>query len=292
MNTVIDNFEKMVDEINEILEEFLLKHSVLCKDTSGIFFGSGNHHYLELQEAGKQIQARLLEEYHPFNALLNILLRGLPKELNQLKNAEKEVLRIINHQHTWHKTTQEALEKAKEKIQTQCNLLNNLFAPDNGNTFFVPDTNALLHYPQLEKWEFEGVASFTIVLTPTILSELDSLKINHRNEIVRNKAESLIRQIKEFRRRGNLKDGVPLVRGRSTILTLATEPNVKDSLDWLDPTNNDDRFLATIIEVMRKYPRSIVIAISRDINFQNKAEFARIPFAEPPEPVVIPEETS
>lgn len=144
--------------------------------------------------------------------------------------------------------------------------------------------NALLYFPILEKWEFDGVKSFTLVITPTILSELDSLKINHRNEAVRQKAETLINQLKEFRRRGKLNEGVPLVKGKSAIQTIATEPKVQDSLDWLDPTNNDDRFLATTIEVMRLHHRSIVAAISRDINFQNKADFARIPCIEPPEP--------
>lgn len=54
---------------------------------------------------------------------------------------------------------------------------------------------------------------------------LDKLKVDHRSEIVRQKAEKLIRQIKEYRRRGKL-----------------------------------------------------------DLNLQNKAEFARVPFLEPPKP--------
>jgi len=65
---------------------------------------------------------------------------------------------------------------------------------------------------------------------------------------------------------------------------IATEPSVETTLPWLDLENNDDRFLAAVIEVMRNRPRSPVIIISRDINLQNKAEFARVPFVEPPEP--------
>ena len=57
------------------------------------------------------------------------------------------------------------------------------------------------------------------------------------------------------------------------------------SLPWLDSNNNDDRLLAGVIEVMRTRPRSPVLAVSRDINFQNKAEFSNIPFVEPPEAV-------
>jgi predicted ribonuclease YlaK len=178
------------------------------------------------------------------------------------------------------------LAEAIEALQTQFNLLKNLYDPATGDVFCVPDTNALLYNPSLEKWGFDGVTSFTIVVPPTILSELDALKINHRNETVRQKAETLISQMKEYRRRGRLTEGVTLVNGKSTLLAIATEPNMQNSLPWLDSVNNDDRFLAVVIEVMRLRPRSVVFAVSRDINFQNKAEFARIPFVEPPEPVI------
>jgi predicted ribonuclease YlaK len=57
------------------------------------------------------------------------------------------------------------------------------------------------------------------------------------------------------------------------------------SLPWLDPSSKDDRFIASIIEVMRGRSRSPVVAVTRDINVQNKASFARLPIVEPPEPV-------
>jgi predicted ribonuclease YlaK len=66
---------------------------------------------------------------------------------------------------------------------------------------------------------------------------------------------------------------------------LAVEPKKEFLLPWLDPDNNDDRLLAGSIEVMRLRPRSPVILVSRDINLQNKAEFAQVPFVEPPEPI-------
>ena len=118
-----------------------------------------------------------------------------------------------------------------------------------------------------------------------MLSELDSLKVNHHNEQVREKAEKLIRQIKEYGRRGDLHEGAPLRRGISSILAIATEPRMEVSLPWLDPGSKDDRFIASVIEVMRARSRSSVVAVTRDINVQNKAAFARLPFVEPPERV-------
>ena len=119
---------------------------------------------------------------------------------------------------------------------------------------------------------------------PAVLSELDELKINHRNEAVREKTKSLINKFKEYRRRGRLSDGVVLVNDVSTIMSLAIEPDFNNTLPWLSPDNNDDRLLCAIVEVMRSHPRSLVIIITADINLQNKAEFARLPFVEPPEP--------
>ena len=55
-----------------------------------------------------------------------------------------------------------------------------------------------------------------------------------------------------------------------------------NSLPWLQETNNDDRLLAYFLEIMRLHVRSTVILVTGDINLQNKAEYARLPFLEPP----------
>jgi predicted ribonuclease YlaK len=79
-----------------------------------------------------------------------------------------------------------------------------------------------------------------------------------------------------------LNDGVDVVSNRIRIRSIATEPCVDEVLPWLDPTSPDDRILASCVETMRVHPRSKVALVTGDINLQNKAEFARIPFLEPP----------
>jgi predicted ribonuclease YlaK len=110
------------------------------------------------------------------------------------------------------------------------------------------------------------------------------LKVNHRNADVREKAEGLVRRIKGYRDRGSLRDGVPLKQGVSRVRSVAVEPDFDASLPWLDPSHADDRLVATFIEVMRRNPRSPVVLVTRDLNLQNKMEFARLPFMEPPSP--------
>ena len=120
-------------------------------------------------------------------------------------------------------------------------------------------------------------------VTPTLLSELDSLKNEHRNPDVRSKAQAVIRQVKEYRRRGSLNEGVVIVENRIRLRASAVEPRVEEVLPWLDSTSPDDRILASCVEAMRTHPRSAVALVTGDINLQSKAEFACIPFFEPPE---------
>jgi predicted ribonuclease YlaK len=100
---------------------------------------------------------------------------------------------------------------------------------------------------------------------------------------VRKKAQGLVRQIKGYRRRGRLTEGVPLVRGVSEVVGIATEPNMSQALPWLVATNADDRFLASTLKIMRQRPQSPVTVVTADVNMQNKAEYARISFVEPPD---------
>ena len=146
------------------------------------------------------------------------------------------------------------------------------------------DTSQADAVDELDKWRFDDAAHFTLVITATVLGELDHLKIEHRNPELRERAESLIRRIKSYRGRGDLSAGVTLVKNVSTIKTLALEPKVEETLPWLDPTNKDDRILAAFVEVMREHVRTPVILVTRDINLQNKAEYAGLPFAEPSDP--------
>ena len=127
--------------------------------------------------------------------------------------------------------------------------LENLYQPTTSPVVFVPDTNALLYNPAIEDWRFPEAPRFRIALTPTVLSELDQLKVAHRSGDVQKKAESLISRIKGYRSRGRLTEGVTLVRNVSEIFAFAVEPVFDDALPWLKPENNDDRIIASFIEL-------------------------------------------
>ena len=242
----------------------------------------------ELDVEGSRLQSRLLEEYARFHETLTVLLRAQPADaLSELADADKEIRELIERETTFRRTAEEAGAQAIGALDKQADLLQRLHDAGSGTDVFLPDTNALLHNPALEDWTFAESTTFELVLGPSILAELDELKINHRNPDVREKAEGLITRIKGYRARGQLTAGVPL-RKPTTIRAIAVEPRMDQSLSWLDAENRDDRFIASTIEVIRQYPRSAVTIVTRDINLQNKAELARLPVVEPPDPVPKP----
>jgi len=133
-----------------------------------------------------------------------------------------------------------------------------------------------------QSWSFEDLPEFEVLLVPLVLSELDTLKNNHRQQGVRDKARAIIRQIREYARRGSLHDGIIIVANHIRLRSLSIEPHVEDTLPWLDRDVPDDRLLASTVEAMRMHPRSTVALVTGDINLQNKAAFADVPFLEPP----------
>jgi hypothetical protein len=290
MRTVAATIGERVEELRELLREFLLEHSGSLHDinkrSSSLVFVGPHYAWGDLDQEGRRLQSRLLDDHRRLAALIRALLKTLPAEsAKQLERAQEELEELIDQSHlTWVETREEAFAKAEQALDKQLELIAYLYDPIEGDPIYVPDTNALAWNPDLEKWRFAGAPRFTLVLTATVLGELDRLKIEHRNPDFRAKAEGVVNRLKSYRGRGELARGVVLRRNVSTIKTIALEPKVDETLPWLDAANDDDRILASFIEVMRQNPRTPVILVTRDINLQNKADYAGLSFVEPPDP--------
>lgn len=281
MQRFSDNLGSWAENISELLSQLLQASSISESGWMGVDLWS------ELDDSTCQIQSKVLEEYRRLSSVLEILLKEQPENTINIFQEKKEViLKVIQQQcdqNTYFRNCDQALEQAEEALNTQISLLNRLYTASQNKFVVIPDTNALLFNPDLQNWNFDSVEQFTIVLMPTVLAELDKLKVDSRSDNVRQKSEKLIRQIKGYRNRGRLTEGVTLVRNKSQIVAIAVEPIFSESLSWLDANNNDDRLLASCLEIVRQMPGDQVVLLTRDINLQNKAEFAHIPFMEPPE---------
>jgi hypothetical protein len=289
MNNLLDKIKNKANDIKDLLKILLIDYSNIYRfnknNYSNIFYISlnGDYSFKELTSEGKKIQSDLVSNYlHYYSILRTLLNKQVILTINEFDKLNNEILIIIQqNQHIHYENIEKAYEKAIEIIDEQLNLILELYNVSSNVDIYLPDTNALFLNQDLTKWRFKNSTQFVILLTPTILSELDKLKIEHRNEDVREKANKIIKQIKGFRQRGSLIKGVNLVNNISTLKSIATEPDFSNTLDWLDEKNNDDRFIASYFEIIRSYPSYNVSIVTGDINLQNKAEFALIPFVEP-----------
>lgn len=286
--TVTDGLGATARQIGSDVAELFARHSAIRlvnEPGSGIINFSGDYGWRPLADEGRRLQSKILREYAVFVALLRTLLQQQPERDRRRLDETENRLRALIEQHamTHHPTPATAGIEAAAALDAQLALVTGLYDAGEGAAVFVPDTNALYAAPALEKWQFADAPTFTLVLVPSVLTELDLHKAAHRDEGVRKKAQGLVRQIKEYRRRGRLTEGVPLVRGVSEVIGIATEPDMAQAPPWLVATNADDRFLASTLEVMRQRPRSAVTVVTTDVNMQNKAEYARIPSVEPPD---------
>lgn len=284
-----EDAKRIKDDIRVLLGQ----HSRLSRrpeyDSIVVLNPKGDHNWQELSVEARRIQAKILKDYKTYRDLVRVLIRGLTDESRrEFEEADDLILQHVEQQHsTWCKTSDEAVAKTLAAFDAIAGVIDRLYSAD-GAFVTVPDTNALIANPDFVTWQFDRSTNFQIVFTPTVLAELDELKISHRVPEVRTKAESVIRRIKELARRGDLHDGVPVVKDRITARSVAVEPEMTESLPWLDASNNDDRFLAAVIEIIRENTRSFVTIVTGDVNLQNKARFARIPFCEPPPPSSLP----
>ncbi len=145
----------------------------------------GDQSWNELPPVGKQMQAQLLPEINRFAELVRTLARDLPNASQQDLSGVLKMIRDSCEQNatTWWKTKDEAVDGFRKLIDQVVATLDEFYGISPGVTLAIPDTNALLGNPDVEQWQFEDVDQFTLILTPTILSELDSHKISHSSPL-------------------------------------------------------------------------------------------------------------
>lgn len=285
MQTFIEKIENDFNYIKGNLTKFIMDYSSLRYSPNPPGYISFSEYYwVELNSEGIKLQSEIFIKYNHITELIEVMLSDVPTEYKVKFNQCKIVILSYIEQNTQvcENSVQEICTAGITELDLQLKLINDLFVHNKNSYIFVPDTNALLINSELEKWNF-NCTKFEILIMPTVLSELDHLKLFGRNDNVRSNANKLVKQFKEYRRRGRLIDGVTIKKDKIIIKTFAIEPDFNRTLSWLKADNNDDRLLASFIEVLRKNPNDYVNLVTADINLQNKAEYANLPFIEVPE---------
>jgi len=282
-----DELEVIQQKMMELLDASKINHS----DYDGygrVVVIAPKHGWGPTDDRQKLLQKEILELYTPWIEHLRLLFSGASNEVSrQIKRTDSFMMSWIQKKGGY--DVPASIPKAKSLLSKQTQRFDELpqmlESVKRASVIVVPDTNALAVCPDFQTYhKVAGQREFTLVLMPTVLSELDALKVDARKtQEFRGKVKSVIKRIKGLRKQGNLHQGV-IINKTITVRMVAREPDFKNSLSWLDRENRDDRILASVLESQRQEPSTVVILSTGDINLQNKAEMAHIPFEEPPDP--------
>lgn len=220
-------------------------------------------------------------------------LRGLfphptPQVRSTLKDAAGLVERWLERPSAHDDDLPATVAEAQQVVQDQIGALRELVelaaGEESGPLRLIPDTNSLLRNPDLATYHRAvGTSGYDVHIVPTVLRELDQIKDRGASPEVRDKAQAFVRRLKGLRDKGSLAAGVALTRA----VTIRAEPrdiDPRELLDWLDPTVPDDRILGSALELQRRHPGAPVVLVTSDLNLQNKADAAGVPYAETPQP--------
>lgn len=248
-------------------------------DSGPVVFVAPKHHWLKPSPEQKRTQLDLSRRYGAAMELLAVLTRGGPPSLlRELEEARTALASWIELEDNWSLSSDRSTNAAKIE---QCGrdlqaIVGVLAAGPRGRLVVVADTNSMLECADPVGYRgLAGAPAFDFLLLPTVLSELDKLKIEHRNPDVRDKAKKVITRIKGWRHQGPLLEGVTIDKS-IVVRARHNEPKVSSSLSWLDPDNADDRIIASVLDIQAEAPSARVLLVTGDINLQNKADAAMI----------------
>jgi hypothetical protein len=131
VRTVADAVAERTEELRELLRGFLLQHSGELRDVnkgSSVVFVGPHYAWGDLDQEGRRLQSRLLEDSRRLTALVRALLKTMPAEgSKRLDQAQSELKELIDQSHlTWVKSREEAFAKSERALETQLELIAHL----------------------------------------------------------------------------------------------------------------------------------------------------------------------
>ena len=283
LNHLIKRLNIIEEKMMALLDLSTIKE--FRNDPNSIVYAvSPPYYFADSDESQTRIQAELAERFTEWVEHIHLLIQNLPSnKKRELKQLEDSIFRWIDRTGgLWGlpATIGEAKKMFSAEIKKYRELLSLLVGENTEDYVFVPDTNALIDVPEITAYrKYVGDIPYSVVITPTVTSELDKLKVVHRDEKFRDKVNAVIKRIKGWRGQGNLSQGVTVDKS-VTLKSIANEPDFDNTLSWLDKNSEDDKLLASALELQRKKLSSIIILVTSDINLQNKAEMANFPYLE------------
>ena len=281
------SFGLLEKNIVELLERYSGIGVDINSGGSEVYICTGTPYpWKNLSRDGKLLQNNIRTEfYRTSGTLCSIITRLSPANKESVKDLIDTIAWQFEQCNISSGTCYPALSQAVAKVQESFGKLQMILneTPTHNKDFenniiAVTDTCSLLNQHELHKWRFDDINRCILVIVPRVIAELDKHK-DGNNENLKVKASSLIRQIKEFRSRGALSEGVKVNENMSVIIPL--EDEIELPTTWLKCDNADDRILISVLQQACLNFRSDVRVVSRDTNVNNKLHLLGIEELEP-----------
>ena len=176
-------------------------------------------------------------------------------------------------------STSDAISSFRDELSPFYSYLDTQSSEDQTNILIV-DTNVIIDAHDISQFpNVIGFDSFSCVIVPVIIEELDELKIKSKDKALLAKISDAIRYIKGLSKLGSVVSGVNITDKISVILR-AKEADFSELPRWLNMSIRDDRIVGSAIELSRENPDSHVIVLSNDTNMHTKCSFAGISFSD------------
>jgi hypothetical protein len=286
MKPFIDHLISGLDTIKQSTFELLDSSRIIYRERdrhSSLIILASEYYWDEPTEKERLLQISIKKVYGHWIETFRLFTENLPDESKKkIEEIDKLIINWLEKKNEWGASVPSTIPKAKSILESEMQFLYQileLYAKiGKRQMILVPDTNALIQEPEPKTYRtLAGEKSITIVFLPTVLSELDGLKVKSSNPNFQKKVKSVISRLKGYRRQGNMLEGVT-VEKTITLKMIASEPNFEKTFSWLDKENNDDRIVASTLEIQKENPSSVVCIVTSDINLQNKAEMARLSY--------------
>ena len=275
------DFDALTDRIADLIRELPIER--LNRYSSSVIIVAPDYHWGKASSEQLNAQLAIKRDYEEWFDIFKSVFAKATDHLNRrIEKTDSRVRTWVELKSNWSISYDRAAneEKLRADAKPFYEMLAILDTNGAGETILIPDTNAIVGEPAPS--HYKAIAcddTFVFLLLPTVLAELDALKINHRNPDFRKKVNKVITRIKGWRNQGGLREGVTVDR-TITVKAVASEPKMDNTLSWLDKNNRDDRIVASVLEIQSTYPNARVVLVTGDINLSNKADVARIETAE------------
>ena len=284
---LIERLKSIEDEFVEILKLSSILSYTQKPNPFSSFSGRPQvpitkHKWADLNIDLERKQHQISKDFDEWHIDFSYLLDRKPPRINlHFSGTYLIVDAIIKHRSFGSMPTSisNAISSFRDELKPFYSYLNTQISEGQTNIFIV-DTNVIIDAHDISQFpKVIGLDSFSSVIVPAIIEELDELKVKSKDKALLTKVSDAIRYIKGLSKLGKVVSGVNITDNIAVILR-AKEADFSILPRWLNMSIRDDRIVGSAIEFSRENPDSHVIVLSNDTNMHTKCSLADISFSD------------